>query len=362
MKALFLLFLLSLPLSAAHGQKRKTENVVLITMDGWRWQELFGGADSLLIRDKRYVGDTAGLLHQFWAQDPISRREKVMPFFWRWMNENGQVYGNRRYGSYVNTTNLMWFSFPGYSEILSGFADDERVNSNKKIPNPNETVLEHLQRQPAYKGKVVAFGSWDVFPAIINEERSGVPVNAGWQPVKGKKLSPRQQLLNELQETLPQEWASVRYDALTYFLAKEYISANRPRVLFLSLGETDDYAHDGKFDYYLRSALATDKLLEDLWHYLQSLPQYKGKTTFILTTDHGRGDKVKEQWRDHGSKVEEAGEIWLAVAGPDTPVRGEVKEAGQLYQNQVAATLAAFLGVAYDGKGKAGKPVGSALK
>lgn len=349
-------------LSPALAQERKTQNVVLITLDGWRWQELFGGADSLLLRDKQYVSDTAGLIKQFWASDPKSRREKIMPFFWKWINENGQVYGNRWQGNQVNTTNRMWFSYPGYSEILSGFADDERVDSNDKIPNPNETVLEFLQKQPAFKGKVAAFGSWDVFPFIINEKRSGVPVNAGWEAVKGKDLTPRQQQINELQQTLPQEWASVRYDALTYQLAKEHLALHRPRVLFLSFGETDDYAHDGKFDHYLRSALATDKMLADLWHYLQSLPQYKDKTTFILTTDHGRGDKNKAQWRDHGSKVEDAGEIWIAVAGPDTPVRGEVKEAGQLYLDQVAATLAAFLGVKYEVDGKTGKAIGPAFK
>lgn len=362
MKSPLLLLLLLITLAPAQAQKLKTENVVLITMDGWRWQELFAGADSLLIRDKRYVKDTTALISEFWAPDPVSRREKLMPFFWKWIGEHGQVYGNRRHGSRVNTTNAMWFSYPGYSEILCGFADDGRVDSNKKIPNPNVTVLEHLQQQPAFRGRVAAFGSWDVFPSIINEGRSGIPVNAGWQPVTDKKLTSRQLLLNELQQTLPKEWESVRYDALTYQLAKEHISLHRPRVLFLSLGETDDFAHDGQFDHYLRSGHATDKILEDLWGFLQTLPQYKGKTSFILTTDHGRGDRNKEQWKDHGSKVPEGGEIWLAVAGPDTPVRGEVKEQGQLFQNQVAATLAALLGVQYEVPGKTGKVVAEAVK
>jgi hypothetical protein len=362
MRKILSLFLLWVALTPAPAQDRRTQNVVLVILDGWRWQELFGGADSLLIRDKRFVSDTAGLIREFWAPDPISRREKIMPFFWEWIGENGQVYGNRRHGNFVNTTNTMWFSYPGYSEILCGFADDERVNSNKKIPNPNVTVLEYLQQQPAFRGKVAAFGSWDVFPAIINEGRSCIPVNAGWQPVAGKKLTPRQLLLNELQQTLPKEWESVRYDAITYQLAKEHIAKHQPRVLFLSLGETDDFAHDGHFDHYLRSARATDRILEDLWTYLQTLPQYKDKTTFILTTDHGRGDRNKDQWKDHGSKVPDAGEIWLAVAGPDTPVRGKVKEAGQLYQNQVAATLAALLGIKYEVPGKTGKAIGEVKK
>lgn len=351
-----------LVLFPAFGQSLKTENVVLITMDGWRWQELFGGADSILIRDKQYVGDTASLLRDFWAGDPVSRREKIMPFFWKWIKENGQVFGNRWQNNKMDLTNNMWFSYPGYNEILSGFADDERIDSNDKKDNPNTTVLEYLNNQPKFKGKVAAFGSWDVFPFIVNEKRSGIPVNAGWEPVSGNQLTPRQQLLNELQNTLPKEWETVRYDALTWYIAKEHIAAQKPRILFISLGETDDYAHDGKFDHYIRSAHATDKILEDVWIFLQSQSQYKDKTTFILTTDHGRGDKVKEEWRHHGRKIEGAEEVWLAVAGPDTPVKGEIKEPGQLYQNQVAATLASFLGEKYEVPGKTGKPVQGVIK
>ncbi|MFD1469815.1 hypothetical protein ACFQ48_16420 [Hymenobacter caeli] len=38
--------------SPTHAQtpKRRTENVVLVTLDGMRWQEVFGGADSALFR------------------------------------------------------------------------------------------------------------------------------------------------------------------------------------------------------------------------------------------------------------------------------------------------------------------------
>ena len=69
------------------------------------------------------------------------------------------------------------FSYPGYSELLVGF-HDPRIDSNAKRPNPNSTVLEFVNRQPAMRGRVAAFGSWDVFPYIVNEERSGILVNA----------------------------------------------------------------------------------------------------------------------------------------------------------------------------------------
>src|SRR5690554_7448622 len=127
-----------------------------------------------------YVGDPEALTKEFWDTDPQKRREVLMPFFWHTIAEKGQLYGNRWQGNKVDCSNDMWFSYPGYNEILTGFADDERINSNAKTNNPNVTVLEYLNKQPAYKGKVAAFGSWDVFPFIINAERSGIPVNAGF--------------------------------------------------------------------------------------------------------------------------------------------------------------------------------------
>ena len=42
------------------------------------------------------------------------------------------------------------------------------------------TILEKLNDSDRFKGKVAAFSSWDVFPYIINDKRSGVPVNAGY--------------------------------------------------------------------------------------------------------------------------------------------------------------------------------------
>jgi hypothetical protein len=344
------------------AQSPKTKNIFIITLDGLRWQELFTGADSLLITNKLYAQDTLGLKQQFWADTPGERRKKLMPFFWSVMNEHGQLYGNRLYHNYVNCTNTMWFSYPGYSEILCGFADDKRIRSNNKVNNPNVTVLEYLNRMPAYEGKVAAFGSWDVFPYIINRERSGIPVNAGFERASGTRLSEREKFLNALQEQIPSPWSSVRLDAFTHHFAMEYIKKNKPRVAYISYGETDDFAHDGRYDAYLRSAQQTDAFIQSIWQYIQSTPAYRNKTTLLITTDHGRGTLPIESWRSHGSDVSGAGEIWMAVIGPDTAAKGELKEAGQYYQNQLAKTAASFLGVEYSSERSTGEPITSMFK
>lgn len=357
MRSLFALafFLLSV-FGSLLAQERQTEYVFLLTFDGLRWEELFGGADDSLIVDKRFVDDPAALKERFWAATPEARRKKLMPFFWNTIAKEGVLLGNRRAGSKVDCTNEHWFSYPGYGEILSGFADPA-INSNDKKPNPNETVLEWLHKKKAFQGRIAAFASWDVFPFILNEARSGIPVNAGFEPVENEHLTWREQFLNQLQGEIPSPWSSVRLDAFTHHYAMEYLRQYHPRVLYLAYGETDDFAHDGEYDQYLKSAYQTDQWIKALWEYVQRDPVYRGKTTFLLTTDHGRGDRPKSEWTSHGNSIEGAGAIWIAAIGPDTPALGEVQSPGQYYQNQVAATLAALLGHTYDADGRAGAPL-----
>ena len=188
------------------AQDRVTENVFFITLDGLRWQELYGGIDEKLMVHEDYVRNSDALREQFWADSAEERREKLMPFFWSTIVGEGQLYGNRDLNNRVDVTNGRNFSYPGYNEILTGFADDN-VDSNAKIWNANKTVLEFVNEQPAYRGSVAAFASWDVFPYIINSERSGIPVNAAFEPVEHQNLTEREKLLNQLLFEIPGPFA-----------------------------------------------------------------------------------------------------------------------------------------------------------
>ena len=97
---------------------------------------------------------------------------------------------------------------------------------------------------------------------------------------------------------------------------------------------------EGYFEY-LHLA---DRLLGDLWDTLQSLDQYRDRTTLIVTTDHGRGLQGSD-WAEHDLAIPGSEDIWVAVIGPDTPDVGEVTEPGIAYQGQVAATLLSALGL-----------------
>ncbi|CAL2078227.1 lipoprotein precursor [Tenacibaculum sp. 190524A02b] len=325
-----------------------SQKVFLITLDGLRWQELFTGADSLLINNTTYTKDTSYLKAKYWKKESVERRTTLLPFFWNSIAKKGQLYGNRTYNNKVNVANTHWFSYPGYSEILCGYADNDRINSNDKKNNPNQTILELTNNLPAYKGKVGAFGSWDVFPYIINEERSKIYVNAGYKEAIGDNLTAKENYLNQLQKQAIQPWSSVRQDVFTHNYALEFIKKEKPKLMYISYGETDDFAHDGDYTHYLLAAENTDAMIQQLWNYCQSNPFYKGKTTFIITTDHGRGTEPLESWKSHGLNLTYHGktyningsdETWLAVIGPNVSSKGEVKTEAQLYNNQIAATI-----------------------
>lgn len=348
--------------SAQTTEKRATHNVILVMTDGLRWQEVFRGAENSLIKKKYKVKDKdqAALRKAYWRDTPEARREALMPFLWGTIAKQGQIYGNRDKGSDAYVTNKMFFSYPGYSETLCGFADPS-VNSNNKIPNSNVTVFEWLNKKPSYQGKVAAFAAWDVLPSVFNAERAGFPVIAGFDPLTTLPDNPRVDLLNHQKVETPRYWEDEPFDNLAFYTAVEYLKERKPRVLYISLGETDDWAHEHKYAYYLDSAHRVDEYLRVLWETLQSMPEYRGKTTLIFSPDHGRGTGSK--WTEHGTEEPSSKYIWMAFMGPDTPALGERSSVPAVTQNQIAATLATFLGEDYNTDvPKAGKPIADVLR
>lgn len=330
---------------AAVASAQPAENLVLVTLDGLRWQELFGGAEEMLIdSDAGGVDDPKITRQRFWADTPEARRRLLMPFVWRQIAEHGVLVGDPDHGSTAVCTNGRFFSYPGYNEILCGFGDPS-IDSNDANYNQNTTVLEWLHNQPGYKGRVAAFGSWDRFEHIINAKRCGFDVNSGWQPLKAFSDETADQIarLNQAANELPRVWGGVRYDMFTFRGAMAYLHAKQPRVLYVALGETDDWCHKGRYDLYLDSARRSDDYLRELWATLQSMPQYRGTTALLITTDHGRGSG-REGWKNHGADLPGSDRIWLAALGAGVPSAGVV-EGVHATQSQCAATAAALLGL-----------------
>jgi arylsulfatase A-like enzyme len=333
--------------------------MIIITTDGLRWQDLFKGMDSAIANNKKFnQGDSTSIFKKYWSNDESERRKKLMPFMWSDIEKNGQIYGNRNFDNKVNNANPYWFSYPGYSEIMTGFADTT-INSNDFPPNPNVTVLEFLNQQPKLKGKVAAFGAWDAFERILNEKRSGIPVVNAYEPTGGKNPNANEKLINAMLKDSYKPFGEAEcLDVFTHYAALEYLKSKKPRVLYISYGETDEWAHHGYYSSYLDAANQVDAWIKQIWEFVQNDPQYKNKTTLFITTDHGRGDINKNEWTDHGSGVKDAYQIWFAAMGTGISAKGELKTNEQFYQDQFAQTIANLLGYTF----KAKHPVSPAIK
>lgn len=336
----------------------RTENVVLIIPDGVRWQEVFTGAEKALLNDREGGSwlDEKTLLQSFWRDDAAERRQVLFPFLWGTVAKQGQIFGNKSAGSSARVTNPFAFSYPGYNELITGFGDP-RINSNEYGPNPNQNVFEWLNTQPDLRGRVSVYATWSAFHDIFNQPRSGLHVSAGPQPKTGT-LTPREAWMNELIATTTMLDAHDLYNSFTQMAVLDHIRQAAPRVLFIGYGETDSWSHSGRYDQVLIAAQKVDGFIETLWNTMQSMPQYRGKTTFIITTDHGRGSGPVN-WKEHGTPEWPGSEdIWIAVIGPDTPALGERRNVPTVTQAQIAATVAAFLGRDYNGVApQAGKPL-----
>ncbi|HEU0110948.1 MAG TPA: alkaline phosphatase family protein [Flavisolibacter sp.] len=339
MKGLWIcLVLITLSVSVSKTQRSvRTLNpqnkLFIITLDGLRWEEVFFGADSVLINDKESTQDSAISKALYWDADTHKRRKRLLPFFWNVINSQGQLYGNRLYKNNVNVSNPYALSYPGYSELLTGTVDLGIYNNSKKI-NSNKNILELLNSSREYKGKVAAFTSWDVFPYILNKEESSFTLNAGNEIIESNKLTRSEKKINLLQSSVINEKHETRYDELTYIACKEYILKERPSVVLLSLSGTDDAGHQKRYDHYLQEANNADRMIGELWSLVQTLPEYAGNTTFLITTDHGRGKK-KTNWNNHGFFVPGSSQTWFALLGNAVVPLGELKTQTQVYQKEL---------------------------
>lgn len=314
MKKKLIPLLLLLPLQfllAMYGRDSQKEQsrVVIIAIDGLRWQEVFEGA----------------------------KRDSLMPFLWEMGNKEGCLIGNRHKKSKMEVANGIWKSYAGYSEMLCGVADDEHIFDNRKKLNPNRSVLELADACSEYKNKVAAVASWDVVPYILNYRRSQLPID-----YKSRHMVS----------------AQVRCDSVTLNRALKTLGEKHPKLLFVEFCETDFYGHHGKWNEYLNAAHQNDAFIRKLWQYCQNDEFYKGNTTFIITCDHGRGESLgihvnrgevdsAASWTEHGKHIAGSNQTWLVAFGNHIQHLGEVEGGKTIYTKQIAPTIASILNVPF---------------
>lgn len=308
-----------------------TENIVVITLDGVRWQEVFSGADSTLIRNRLYItGDYNQVWDDYWSDDEDERRKMLMPFFWEELVNEGKIYGNRNFGNKVEVTNSSLKSFPGYAEIWNGYAD-RTITANQPPINNNETVIEFLSKQSGFEGNKIAItAAADSFTDLFHASENNFTISAGHK------------------------------DLTVYNKTIRLMENDKPRFVYMAINKTDHWAHESEYDTYLDLIHEADGFIKGVWDFIEQDDFYRGKTTLLITTDHGRG--LGHEWHTHGSGgIDHAEEIWFAVVGPDTKPTGEQKDEADIKANQFAKTMAAFLEMHFDTGKAVGAPIKSAM-
>jgi len=332
----------------------QTERVILVTVDGLRIEEFFGGIDPILVdaplKDMAEVGigDVEEMKERYWRDTRVERREALLPFFWKELAPRGVVLGDPESNSRVRVENLIKVSYPGYAEILTG-RPQPRIFANFEIPSPQTTVLEFVQDELnlGYLD-VAAFASWGVFNFICAKDENPFPINAGYEAADPKWKTPGMEPLNTLQFDMMTPWNNARFDTVTFNFAHEYLKAHEPKLLYIAFDETDDWGHAKKYDRVINAARYFDDAMKQLWATLQSMDAYRDKTTIVFTADHGRG-YTPNDWHSHSSGIEGSEFIWLAVIGPDTPDMGVLSDTKEYTQGQVGPTVAKFFGLDYSG-------------
>jgi hypothetical protein len=341
-----------------------THNLILITLDGVRIQEFFSGMDPLISAREEDSGiyDIAVTRERYWRDSEAQRREALMPFFWRRLAPMGVVLGNKARGSSVIVRNAYRFSYPGYSEILTGQPQPD-VRSNDLVRYPHDTVLDFLHRRLELRPIDIAqIGSWDGFKMAASRADGTFFMNGAYDAVPAPLSTPEMDTLVGLRRQVMEMWEEGSNDVLTFRLALAYLKKHQPRVLWLGFGQSDDWGHARRYDRLLDYLRLADGFLEELWHTLESIEQYRGRTTLIITTDHGRGITARD-WIEHDTPIAGSEDIWIAIIGPDTPDRGELADHPPVSQGQIAATILQFFGEDYRAFNRnAGPPIPDSMQ
>lgn len=345
-KTLFVLLVSQSLLWAQKSTSNRVENLIFITLDGMRWQEVFGGIDTSIASNSEFnQGQKAQLMQKFYAPNQIAAREKLMPNFWEIFSKNGQIYGNRNLKSFSEVSNPYKISYPGYSEMFCGKVDIT-VKTNDFIPNPNLNFFEKFNESPEFRRRIGLFGAWAAFRYILNQERNHLYISSAFNfPKQGAG-----QVMGIIRKMALQSFKPFGenecLDVFTHFQAMEFLKNRKPKVLFIGYGETDEWAHAGKYAFYLQAAKQTDEWLAEIWNFVQQDVDYKDKTVIFITTDHGRGEG--KLWTDHNAQTPKSEETWFAIISPGLEAMGEMKNTPVIYHKQFAKTISLLFGVQFE--------------
>ena len=315
-------------------QGSHTPRVILIALDGVRWQEVFLGVDEALAR-------SAGM-----SPEDIVPARQLLPAIWSRVIDRGVAIGAPG-GPQVLASGPEFVSLPGYQELLGGHPATT-CGGNGCPPIARATLLDQARARFG-ASQVAAIASWEPVERATSIDNAGFALSVGRHGGAGRarlRVDACTAALLDTGAAVPSSpgWHDYRPDRYTAALALAYLAAVRPRVLFVALGDTDEYGHEGDYGAYLESLRAIDRFVGALFAQLDGMGDDGAATTVLLTADHG----WSWDFTSHGSAVPESARSWLLAAGGDVPRRGVIKARAPHVLADVAPTVRALLGLAPD--------------
>jgi hypothetical protein len=294
--------------------------IVLVTLDGVRWHEVFEGVDARL-----------AAAHGLSPSEVVGAAD-LMPNLHRIVATHGAALGAPGHGAPISASGPNFVSLPGYAELLSGRRVTD-CQDNQCAGSGRRTLFDDFASLRAGRGGPagVAFTSWPDIAKVASEH-------------------------GPFAEPAPRA-SSFRPDAQTADLALQHLKSKSPRFLFLGLGEPDEYGHQNDYAGYLRALRYADQRIGEIDGVLQGLAARGTRTALFVTADHGRGDG----FTDHGAKFPESARVWLITAGSALPATGLVAAPSARRLADLAPTVRLIAGLPRDDDASAGTPLSELL-
>ncbi len=312
-----------------------TRNVILVTIDGARWQEIFRGVDAALAQENDL---------------PVRDARALLPNIYRRLVDGGVAIGAPGHGAPMFASGPEFMSLPGYQELLTGRPPSDCLSNHcPAITTP--TLLDRVREAfNLPRDGVAAISSWERMERATSVDNRSIVLSAGANHGPTRDALRVNECASATLDLAARAGSApghvdYRSDRYTGRLALEYLRAKRPRVLFVGLGDTDEYGHAGDYRWYLDAFGQLDLFIGDLFATLDRMGEYGAQTSVVLTTDHGWSD----DFSDHGGEEPASARVWLLAGGGAVPRRGLVEAGREYHLADVTPTLLSLLGVPTQG-------------
>lgn len=271
--------------------KYKTENVILVSIDGPRMSETWNEPD------QKYIPNRVALLKQ------------------------GVFISNFQNNGMTNTN-------AGHTALITGVYDTIS-NNGKELPTYPSFLQQWLKHTKKENNK-----AW----VIVSKDKLEVLNNCKLPEWNGK-------FMPKADAGVSGNGSGYRDDLVTINNVKKVMVSDEPNIIVVNLKDVDSYGHGKDWNNYIKAIQTTDQNIKELWDFIQKLPAYKDKTTLIISNDHGRHiDGNKTGFADHGDNCKGCRHIEFFAMGPDFKQNVTIST-GNYEQIDVASTIAELLNV-----------------